>query len=236
MSWLTLPRLPEPEAMDDASEVEAYASAAAQSHLEAIDDTWVEQVAALGLARGRMLDVGAGPGQIPLKIARRLPALRVVGVDRSWEMVRTARRNASAQELAGRAGFVVADGGRLPFAAASFDLVLSNSVLHHLPDPAPAFEEMARVAKPSGWIMLRDLRRPSRPAFRPHVAWFGRHYKGLMKKLYTDSVRAAYTGRELARLLERSSLAGARIFYHRRTHLGFIRPGVTNPPHKLSKP
>ena len=41
MSWLDLPREPEPEVMDDSDEVEAYASAAAQEYLDRIDDTFV---------------------------------------------------------------------------------------------------------------------------------------------------------------------------------------------------
>ena len=60
--------------------------------------------------------------------------------------------------------FIAADGGCLPFADASFDLVLCNSVLHHVKHPLRLFAEIARVASPGGAILLRDLRRPSRPA------------------------------------------------------------------------
>ena len=49
-----------------------------------------------------------------------------------------------------------------------------------------------------------------------------------MKKLFVDSVRAAYTGEELAALLRRSRVGGARVFYHQRTHLGFVRDGLAN--------
>jgi tRNA G46 methylase TrmB len=83
MSWLTLPREPEPEVMSHAEEVDAYASAATQAYLDAIDNTLVDQVLSLGRTRGWLLDIGTGPGGIPGKIARRLPNLRVVGADRS---------------------------------------------------------------------------------------------------------------------------------------------------------
>jgi hypothetical protein len=84
---------------------------------------------------------------------------------------------------------------------------------------------MARVARPDGIVLVRDLRRPSRLVFPLHVRWYGRYYSGLMKKLYVDSVRAAYTLEELVELLGRSALGPARIFRHQRTHLGFVRNG-----------
>jgi len=223
MSWMTLDRKPEPEVMDAADEVEAYASAAAQAYLDAIDDTLVEQVLSFGASRGRLLDVGTGPGGIPLKLARRCPKLSVTGVDRSAAMIAAASRAAAEQGLAARASFLVGDASRLCFPDASFDIVLSNSVLHHLPEPVAAFAEMARVARPDGIVLVRDLRRPSRLVFPLHVRWYGRYYSGLMKKLYVNSLRAAYTPEELAELLGRSALAPARIFRHRRTHLGFVR-------------
>lgn len=225
MSWSTLPRVPELEAMDDAQAVEAYASAAGQAYLDSLDNTLVDQVISLGPPRGLLVDLGTGPGGIPLKLAKRCPALRVIGVDRSANMLRAARRAAAEQGLAGRAHFLLADVHRLCFPDASVDWLLSNSLLHHLRNPGEVFNELARVVKPQGLVLVRDLRRPSRFFFPLHVRWHGRYYSGLMKKLYRDSVRAAYTDRELADLLRSSSLANARIFYHGRTHLGFLRDG-----------
>ncbi len=228
MRWLTLPRKPEPEVMSEAEEVAAYASAAAQAHLNSIDNTLVEQVLFVGPPSGWLLDIGTGPGNIPLKIARRCPGLRVVGIDRSSNMIRAARRAAAMQALDDRAFFFLGDAYQLCFPDARFDLVLSNSVLHHLLNPVAVFNEMARVAKPHGMVLLRDLRRPSSLAFPLHVRWHGRYYSGLMKTLYVNSVHSAYTGQELADLLCRSALAEARIFFHARTHLGFIRGGRWN--------
>lgn len=226
MSWLDLPRVPEPEVMDHADEVEAYASAAAQTHLDAIDDTFVEHALRLlgGCAEGRALDIGTGPGQIVRKLARRLPGWRFVGVDRSSNMVAQAEKDSRAQELRGRVEFRVSDGNRLDFPDATFDFVMCNSVLHHLAEPQRVLAEIHRVARPGAAILIRDLRRPSRLAFPLHVRWHGRRYSGLMYKLFCDSVRAAYTPAEVAAVLGASPLTGARVFRHRRTHLGIERP------------
>ena len=226
MSLFTLPRIPEAEVMDDASEVEAYASAAAQSFLDKIDDTFVEHVLRLlrGKQRGRGLDIGTGPGQIVLKLAKRLKLWKFAGVDRSANMIVQARSHlASTSETAGRVDFHTEDGNQLAFPEASFDLVMCNSVLHHVAEPRIFLTEIARVAKPSAAILLRDLRRPGRFAFPFHVRWHGRHYSGTMYKLYQDSVHAAYTRSELQGFLASSPIEGARVFTHHSTHIGIER-------------
>jgi len=227
MRWLELPRVAEPEVMDDSAEVHAYASAAAQTHLDRIDNLFVER--ALGLVRGRTsgvaLDLGTGPGQIVLKLTARMPGWRFVGLDRSQNMIAQARKSLAEQlgEPAGRVEFFLADANRLPFTDRSFDLVMSNSVLHHLAEPAGVLAEMARVARPGAGILVRDLRRPSRLGFPFHVRWHGRHYSGVMRRLFEASVRSAYTLRELEALLRQAPLAGATVFLDGRSHLGIER-------------
>ena len=226
MGWLDLPRIPEPEVMAEADEVEAYASAPPQAYLARIDDTFVEHVLHLGVEHGRALDIGTGPGQLPLKIVRRLPALAFVGIDRSQAMLARARKQAAALGLSAQVEFQPGDGNRLEFPDRSFDLVVCNSVLHHLAAPVRVLDEIARVAKPEAAILLRDLWRPSRLAYSLHVRWHGRFYTGRMRQLYQASVRAAYTYDELAALLRRSQLQRTRLFCFGRTHIGLER--VTN--------
>ena len=213
--------------MEDPSEVDAYSSAAAQAFLDQIDDTFVEHALHLvkGKERGRALDIGTGPGQIVLKLARRLNLWKFIGIDRSANMIAQAQANlAAVSEAAGRVEFHSADGNQLTFPGASFDFVMCNSVLHHFAEPRNLLAEMARVAKPGAAILLRDLRRPSRFAYPFHVRWYGRHYTGAMYKLYKDSVHAAYTVPELQALLDSSPLQGARVFVHHATHIGIERP------------
>jgi ubiquinone/menaquinone biosynthesis C-methylase UbiE len=230
-----LERVPEPEVMDASTEVEAYASATAQAYLESIDRTFVDHLARLfrpsdpRLLRGCALDVGCGPGQIPIYVAQRWPGLRVTGVDAAPQMVGEARRAASKAQVA--ASFQVIRAGRderLPFDNASFDLVMCNSVLHHLPDPLAVLDEIARVAKPQGAVLIRDLRRPAAAVHDWHVRWFGRHYSGEMRRLFEASVRAAYTVGELQRMLTESHLndGRSRVFRRGLSHLGIERSAI----------
>ena len=225
-SFFLLERVPEPESMDDSGEIEAYASAAAQAHLNAIDDTFVAhaQLLVRGRERGRALDIGTGPGQIVLKLAAKLTRWKFVGVDRSQGMIAKANELLpSAPEVAGRVEFRMEDGRALDFPDSTFDLVICNSVLHHMPDPQTLFAEIARVVKSGGAILLRDLRRPARFEYASHVKRNGRHYTGEMKRLYIASVQAAYTEEELQRMILSSALRDVQIFRHAKTHIGFER-------------
>ena len=222
-SWFHLERIPEPEVMDDLDGVEAYSAAASQAYLERIDRTFVEHALSLGVAEGHALDIGTGPGVIPIMLAARVPGLRLTGVDLSKPMLQKAREAAEEAGVADRLDFRVGDAKSLPFSEQSFDLVLCNSLLHHLPAPLALLNEISRLVRPGGAILLRDLRRPSRLEFPLHALWFGRHYSGVMSQLYRDSLQAAYTRAELECLLRRSQLAGARVFRTGRTHIGIQR-------------
>jgi len=220
--------------MDDSSEVQAYSSAAADAYLGKIDDTFVEHALRLiGAAPGLALDIGCGPGQILMKLRIRLLGWTLFGIDRSPTMIRRAMdardslegalSSRGARSAPANLNFLVGDAGSLPFDDSGFDLVLCNSVPHHIADPSRLFAEIRRVAKPGAAILVRDLRRPDRFSFPFQVRWYGRHYRGLMYKLYCDSVRAAYTSEELTAMLPSAGISGARIFTQGSTHLGFER-------------
>jgi ubiquinone/menaquinone biosynthesis C-methylase UbiE len=222
-TWFFLPRVPEPEVMESNEEAEAYSSAAAQTHLDLLDNTFVDHVVSLGVRSGVALDIGTGPGQIPIKLALKLPQLEIVGIDLSEAMLAKARKNASAAGVENQVRFEKGDARRLPYPDHQFDLAVCNSLLHHAADPLATLNELARVTRPQGALLLRDLRRPSALAFLFHVSWFGRHYQGLMKQLFTDSVRAAYTPQELEDLLARSKIVGGKVFRRGLSHIGIER-------------
>ncbi|MBI4465644.1 MAG: class I SAM-dependent methyltransferase [Acidobacteria bacterium] len=227
MSLWKLERVPETEVMDETAEVESYSTAAAERHLDAIDNTFVEHVLRLVPPDSHPawgLDVGTGPGQIPIKILRRIPGLKIVGVDRSPTMLFCARQNAERAGSSNRLLLLVADGHSLPFPEGTFSLVLCNSVLHHAREPVQLLRELFRVAAPNAALLLRDLRRPSRPFLRWHLWRHGHHYHDRMRSLFDDSVRASYTLDELEGFLQQAQLPGARGFCFRRAHIGIERP------------
>ena len=236
MPLLSLRRVPEPELMDDDSEVEAYASAAAADYLEAIDRSFVDHIAKLiqgaGIESRRVLDLGCGPGQILIMMKQRWPSMQITGLDAGTAMIDKARADATAAGL--DITYEVLRLGpngetKLPYNDAEFDIVTCNSTLHHLADPMNALDEMARVAKTEGAILIRDLARPAFLFPYPlHVRIFGRHYEGEMRRLYEASVAAAYTPPELNQMLRNSRLNNDRthVFMRGITHAGIERAAI----------
>ena len=111
-----------------------------------------------------VLDVGCGPGTITIDLARRVAPGVVVGIDASDAPLDGARKDAEAQGV-DNVRFGVADVGRLPFAAGTYDVVHAHQVLQHIADPVAALREMARVCKPGGIVAARDVVASS-------VAWY----------------------------------------------------------------
>ncbi|MBD8059922.1 class I SAM-dependent methyltransferase [Cellulomonas sp. JH27-2] len=102
-----------------------------------------------------LLDVGCGPGTVTLDLAKRLAPGEVVGIDMSATVIESARA-AGKDADAANVTFDVADAYALPYADDSFDVVHAHQVLQHLSDPVAVLREMRRVAKPGGFVAVRD--------------------------------------------------------------------------------
>ena len=107
--------------------------------------------------RGRILDVGAGPGRLAVALARTYTDIRIVGVDPSPEMVERARETSKRAGLDDRVSFEQGNAVALPFPDASFDDVLSTLSMHHWPDPARGLAEVYRVLRPGGVARIYDV-------------------------------------------------------------------------------
>ncbi len=100
---------------------------------------------------GHVLDVGVGTGlELPMFDRR----TRLTGVDLSEPMLRRAQRRVRAKALGNVEGLVVMDAARLAFPDAHFDAVVAPYVLTVVPDPHGSLDELARVVKPGGEIIL----------------------------------------------------------------------------------
>jgi SAM-dependent methyltransferase len=117
----------------------------------------VAEEIARAFPRGRVLEVGSGPGQLAARLAREAPNVTLVGVDISEAMVERASRRADEAGLAGRVRFEVGDVGALPFDDGEFDAVVSTLSLHHWPDPSRGLAEIYRVLKPGQEARIYDL-------------------------------------------------------------------------------
>jgi ubiquinone/menaquinone biosynthesis C-methylase UbiE len=114
----------------------------------------------------RVLDLGTGTGKAARVVAGRFPDSEVVGVDLSPAMVEEAR-NLLPEELARRVRFEVADGARLPFGDAAFDLVVLLNMI-------PFFDELARVTAPGGRIVFAASFGSETPIYVPPETLRGR--------------------------------------------------------------
>ena len=108
---------------------------------------------------GKMLDIGTGPGNIPLEIARRSQNFEIKAVDISPAMVRIASKNAKDAELAGHVHFQYGSAESIPFGDGYFDLIISTLSFHHWAKPKECLKEIHRVLKNGGEAWIYDLRR-----------------------------------------------------------------------------
>ncbi|TVP43216.1 MAG: methyltransferase domain-containing protein [Gemmatimonadales bacterium] len=103
----------------------------------------------------RVLDIGCGTGVLLERVASACGIARLAGIDPSAAMLGVAARRLR-EAGHGEAGLVQGASAAIPFASASFDLVVSSSSLHFWPDPGAGLLEIARVLGPGGRLVLMD--------------------------------------------------------------------------------
>jgi len=108
---------------------------------------------------GTILDIGTGPGRLPLEIAKQVADVGIVGIDISKDMVKLARKNAKEEGLADRVEFKVGSAYDTGFEDCSVDLVVSTGMIHHLREPVKAFNEVYLILKRGGEAWVYDGRK-----------------------------------------------------------------------------
>ena len=199
-------RILEPEVMDTREEAEAYDT---MDH-STVNTAFVERVVELGAREGHFLDIGTGTAQIPIFLAQRCLKVRITGIDLSINMLTIGEQHVAEAGLVDRITLECVDAKALPYPDQSFDGVISNSIIHHLPDPMAAFREISRVIRPDGLIFIRDLMRPDTPeAAQALVNRYAADDTSYQKKLFYDSFLAALTIPEIEAMLAETSLTDA---------------------------
>jgi ubiquinone/menaquinone biosynthesis C-methylase UbiE len=198
-------RFPEPEVMDDPAQAVAYARADFAEVNQAFVDRFRAAFPEFGA--GRVVDLGCGPADIPIRLARALPAAVITGVDASAPMLDLARRAVAAAGLADRILLVEGRLPGLPLPAGGFDAVTSNSLVHQLPDPAPFWQEARRLGRPGAAILVVDLSRPDSPAAAQGIVEaYSADEDPVLKRDFFNSLCAAFTLDEVAAQLRAAGL------------------------------
>jgi trans-aconitate methyltransferase len=196
--------------MDDAAQAEAYAAADFGEPDERFVATVLERAGRL--PPGDVVDLGCGPGNITLRLARALPGRRVVGIDGAASMLEIARRrrDEGGPALEG-AEFVCA---RLPareLPVGRCALVVSNSLLHHLHDPQGLWQTVMELSSPGTWVFVGDLRRPPDEAeLRRQVAAYANGAPAVLRNDFEASLRAAFELEEVESQLQAAGLLARR--------------------------
>lgn len=203
---MVLARDLEPELMDGEAQAEAYAHA----DFEAPNDLFCRSLAAHAGAvgrHGRVVDLGCGPAAIPIRLAHTHPGWHFDAIDGSAPMLRHARR---AIDAAGFGDRIRLHHARLPNAAlpdGAFDLVISNSLLHHLHAPGALWAEAARLGRPGAPVAVMDLMRPAdaREA-RALVERYAVGEPDVLREDFYRSLCAAFTPAEVRVQLDTAGL------------------------------
>ena len=199
-----LKRVLEPEAMDTPQEAEAYDS---MDHA-AVNRRFVDDLLAFaetcGPPGGEVLDLGTGTARIPIELCARLPDVRTLAIDLSDNMLALARQNSSAAGLQDRIELARVDAKGLPYEDGRFWAVISNSIVHHIPEPAAALAEAVRTTAPGGLLFFRDLLRPpDDAAVKRLVHAYARDETAHQQSLLEASLRASLDLPEIRRIVAR---------------------------------
>jgi ubiquinone/menaquinone biosynthesis C-methylase UbiE len=198
-------RIPEPEVMDDPAQAVAYARADFSEVNQAFVDRFRATFPAFRM--GRVVDLGCGPADIPIRLARALPAAHITGVDASEPMLVLAREAVAAARLADRITVMAGRLPDLPLPDGGFDAVISNSLVHQLPEGEPFWREVGRLGGTGAVVLVVDLFRPdSAERAREIVTTYAAGADAIHQRDYYNSLRAAFTPSEVAAQLEAAGL------------------------------
>ena len=191
-------RTPEPELMDEAEQARVYAEADF-SEANSLFLECFRNLHPSPLEQARILDLGCGPADITLRLARSYPNCQVDGLDGADAMLEHGRSALlDNPDLAGRVRLIH---DRLPsdrLAGRDYDVVVSNSLLHHLPEPGVLWDTVKQCAKPNAAVLVMDLMRPkTETAVDALVETYAMDAPDLLRRDFRNSLHAAFSLEEV---------------------------------------
>jgi len=193
-----LPRVLEPEVMDSAEEARDYDQ---MDHTQ-VNRVFVEDFLTFWNGEGSLLDVGTGTAQIPIELCRRSPKAQIVAIDLAEHMLQVGRENVRKAGFAECIRLERQDAKHLTYPDHSFAAVISNSIVHHIPEPGKVLAEMVRVTRPGGLLFIRDLLRPGGDEIvRRLVSTYAGDANAHQQKMFEESLRAALSLEEIRALV-----------------------------------
>ena len=108
------------------------------------------------LIAGILLDLGTGPGYLPVEIVKRSSEIKIDGIDLSGSLIKKARLNAFKAGVSDQLHFQVGNAAKLKFGDDVYDMIISTGMLHMLKNPVKVLQECHRVLKPGGEVWVYD--------------------------------------------------------------------------------
>ena len=197
-------RVLEPELMDDPKQAEVYARADFAEENQGFVDRFKEYFP--DFSQGKVLDLGCGPADIPIRFAKLYPSCQVIGIDASAPMIQLGEQAVKQVGLTDRVTlrcerYEEVAGARI------VDAVISNSLLHHLPNPLQFWQKLRQLVKPGAPVLVMDLLRPESPeAAQAIVDQYAANEPDVLRRDFYNSLLAAFTEDEIGSQLARMNL------------------------------
>lgn len=190
--------------MDDPLQAKAYAEADFSAENQRFIELFREYFPDFSL--GHIFDLGCGPGDISVRLARVLPECRITGIDASRPMIELAEQAISHAGVTDRVSLRCERFQDLA-GANQADAAISNSLLHHLPNPLQFWHKLRLFVKPGSPVLIMDLLRPESPeAAQALVDQYASGAPDILRCDFYNSLLAAFTEDEIGSQLAQMNL------------------------------
>lgn len=179
-----------PRIFDDQVWAEGYYKRNANS-IKRVGKRFVQLLKSSGFEKGRILDAGCGFGAVAVEIAQSFNDVEIVGIDLGKPLLKLGQRLAEKSGVKDQIDFFEGDVQKLDFETDSFDVVINTFMIHIVEDSVKMLNEIERVTKQQGRIMITDLRR----------IWLG---------LVVKKLKTAFTLEEAMEVIKKSDIRPGR--------------------------